>query len=61
MHIYKYDGILKGKLSTSEEIESFFWFGFDDDVNILSNSLKNVVVPYAKENGLIVNNKIIRR
>lgn len=61
MHIYKYDGILKGELSTSEEIESFFWFGFDDDVNILSNSLKNVVVPYAKENGLIVNNKIIRR
>lgn len=34
MHIYKYDGILKGELSTSEEIESFFWFGFDDDVNI---------------------------
>ena len=61
MHIYKYDGILKGELSTSEEIESFFWFGFDDDVNILSNSLKNVVVPYAKENGLIVNNKIIKR
>jgi hypothetical protein len=29
------------------------WFWKDDDRSILSNSLKNEVIPYCLENGLI--------
>lgn len=53
MHIFKYDGILEGELTTSLEIEKFMWFGVDDDTNLLSNTLKNEVVPYCIENKLI--------
>ena len=53
MNIFIYDGTLTGELSTSEEIESFMWFGIDDDINILSNTLKNEIVPYCKEKKLI--------
>lgn len=53
MHIYKYKGNLEGDLSVSEEIESFMWFGINDDYSLLSNTLKNRVIPYAIENGLI--------
>ncbi len=53
MHIFKYDGILEGELETSSEIEKFMWFGIDDDMNLLSNTLKNEVVPYCIENKLI--------
>lgn len=53
MHIYKYNGSLEGELTTSDEIESFKWFGVNDDVNILSNTLKNEIIPYAIENKLI--------
>ena len=37
-----------------EEIEQFMWFGADDDRNILSNTLKNEIVPYCIKSGLIV-------
>lgn len=53
MHIFKYDGELEGELTTSSEIESFMWFGQDDDVNLLSNTLKNEILPYCIENKLI--------
>ena len=53
MHIFKYDGILEGELEISSEIEKFMWFGIDDDMNLLSNTLKNEVVPYCIENKLI--------
>jgi len=53
MNIFKYKGQLKGELTISEEIEKFMWFGADDDRNILSNTLKNEIVPYCIENGLI--------
>jgi len=29
------------------------WFGVDDDTSILSNTLKNKIIPYALEQGLI--------
>ena len=56
-YVYKYNGELTGKLNTSNEIENFMWFGVDDDTSILSNTLKNEVVPYCIENNLIFKNK----
>ena len=53
MHIFIYEGELKGTLTTSEEIENFMWFDSNDDYNLLSYALKNEVVPYAKKNKLI--------
>lgn len=55
MHIFKYDGELEGELTTSSEIEDFMWFGQNDDVNLLSNTLKNEILPYCIENKLIYN------
>lgn len=53
MNIFIYDGILEGELTISDEIEKFMWFGKNDDRNILSNTLKNEIIPYAIENSLI--------
>lgn len=52
-YVFMYEGNLKGKLITSEEIEKFMWFSINDDVNLLSNTLKNEVVPYCINNNLI--------
>ena len=54
-YVYKYNGELKGDITTSNEIENFMWFGIDDDMNLLSNTLKNEVVPYCVQEGLIYN------
>ena len=56
--VFKYNGELKGEITTSEEIEKFMWFGIDDDKNLLSNTLKNEVVPYCIQEGLIYNLEI---
>lgn len=53
MNIFQYKGQLEGELTISEEIEQFMWFGASDDRNILSNTLKNEIVPYCIKNGLI--------
>ena len=53
MNIFKYNGELEGELTISEEIEAFMWFGENDDKQILSNTLKNEIVPYYIKNGLI--------
>lgn len=53
MNIFQYNGRLEGELTTSDEIEKFMWFGVNDDINILSNTLKNEIVPYCIKNGLI--------
>ena len=45
-YVYKYNGILKGELTQSEEIEDFKWYEVLDGTDILSNILKNEVVPY---------------
>ena len=54
-YVFKYNGELKGEITTSEEIEEFMWFGIDDDINLLSNTLKNEVIPYCINEGLIYN------
>lgn len=53
MYVFRYKGELVGELTTSEEIEKFMWFGINDDQTILSNTLKNEVIPYTIKNGLI--------
>lgn len=52
-YVFKYNGYLEGKLNTSEEIESFKWYDSNEGVEILSNTLKNEVVPYCLKRGLI--------
>lgn len=53
MHVFKYNDVLKGELTKSLKIEDFMWFGIDNDVNMLSNTLKNKIIPYAIDNKLI--------
>ena len=50
---YKNNGELKGNLSLSEEIEDFKWYETADGDEILSNALKNKVIPYCLKNNLI--------
>lgn len=52
-YVFKYNGYLEGKLNTSEEIENFKWYDSNDGEEILSNTLKNEVVPYCLKKGLI--------
>ena len=53
MNIFVYDGELTGEFTTSEEIGAFMWFGKDDDTTVLSNTLKNEIIPYCVEKKLI--------
>lgn len=52
-YVYKYNGILDGKLNTSEEIEKFTWYDSTNKDSILSNTLKNEVIPYCIDKKLI--------
>ncbi len=52
-YVFKYNGILQGKLEISEEIENFLWYESSMGKDILSNTLKNEVVPYCLSKGLI--------
>lgn len=52
-YVFKYNGELNGKLNTSDEIESFLWYESSMGNEILSNTLKNEVVPYCLKNNLI--------
>lgn len=52
-YVFQYNGELKGKLNTSEEIESFLWYDSSKGTEILSNTLKNEVVPYCLQKKLI--------
>lgn len=52
-YVFQYDGILEGTLETSMEIEKFLWYDSSEGTEILSNTLKNEVVPYCLKNGLI--------
>lgn len=52
-HVFIYNGELKGDLKTSEEIESFMWYDTSINPNILSNTLKNEVIPYCVSEKLI--------
>lgn len=53
MHIFIYEGELQGTLTTSDEIEAFMWFGKNDDYNLLSNTLKNEILPYTIKKKLV--------
>lgn len=53
-YVFKYNGKLQGKLNTSEEIEAFMWYDSSCGTDMLSNTLKNEVVPYCLAKKLIV-------
>ena len=52
-YVFKYTGELKGKMNISEEIESFLWYDSSCGTDILSNTLRNEVVPYCLSEKLI--------
>lgn len=52
-YVFKYNGKLNGKLNTSEEIEKFKWYDSSCGTDILSNTLKNEIVPYCTQRKLI--------
>ena len=52
-YVFQYKWLLAGALNTSEEIESFKWYNSSDWKEMLSNTLKNEVVPYCLKNELI--------
>lgn len=52
-YVFKYNGSLSGKLTISEEIESFLWYYSSYGTDILSNTLKNEVVPFCLSKKLI--------
>ena len=53
VYLFKYNGRLEGKLNISEEIENFLWYDSSYGDDILSNTLKHVVIPYCLKNELI--------
>lgn len=52
-YVFKYNGNLEGELTISKEIESFLWYDSSMGEEILSNTLKNEVVPYCLKKSLI--------
>ena len=52
-YVFKYNGVLRGNLITSDEIEKFLWYDTSYGDAILSNTLKNEVVPYCLKRKLI--------
>lgn len=52
-YVFKYDDELEGVLTTSEEIEKFQWYDSTLGTEILSNTLKNEVIPYCLQKKLI--------
>ena len=52
-YLFNYTGKLTGTLNTSEEIASFLWYDTSYGQEILSNTLKHVVIPYCIKNNLI--------
>ena len=53
VYLFKYNGKLEGNLNISEEIENFLWYNSLCTDIMLSNSLKNVIIPYCLKNKLI--------
>lgn len=49
-YVYQYKGTLEGILETSEEIEKFLWYESSMGQEMLSNTLRNEVVPYCLKN-----------
>lgn len=53
MHIFIYNGEINDDFVFSKEIEDIKYFGVNDDFNLLSNSLRNKVIPYCIEQKLM--------
>ncbi len=53
-YVFEYIGELQGELTTSDEIEKFLWYDTSYGKEILSNTLKNEVVPYCFKNKKII-------
>ena len=51
--LFMYDGILKWTLEKTEEIEYFIWYETNMGIDMLSNALKNEVIPYCINEKLI--------
>lgn len=45
-YVFEYLGELEGNLKIGDEIENFLWYNTSHGEEILSNTLKNEVVPY---------------
>lgn len=52
-YVFKYNGVLSGELTTSDEIENFLWYESSLGTDMLSNTLKHEVVPYCLKKKLI--------
>lgn len=52
-YVYRYNDLLEGEITTSEEIENFMRYESSYWSDILSNTLKNEVIPYCLKNELI--------
>ena len=52
-YVFQYNGILEAELTTSEEVSDFLWYNSTYGTDILSNTLKNEVVPYCLKKHLI--------
>ena len=52
-YVFKYYDELEGVLTTSEEIEKFQWYDSTLGTEMLSNTLKNEVIPYCLQKKLI--------
>jgi 8-oxo-dGTP pyrophosphatase MutT (NUDIX family) len=52
-YVFVYNGALEGEITTSEEIEKFMWYDTSEGTEILSNTLKNEVIPYCIKEKLI--------
>ena len=52
-YVFMYNGVLEGEITISEEIEKFMWYDTSECTEILSNTLKNEVVPYCIKEKLI--------
>lgn len=53
-YVFEYMGELDGVLETSDEIEKHLWYESSMSDVILSNTLKNEVIPYCIENKKIL-------
>ena len=52
-YVFKYNGLLSGELTTSDEIEDFLWYESSMGTEMLSNTLKHEVIPYCLKKKLI--------
>lgn len=52
-YLFKYNGVIEGEITTSEEITRYLWYDTSISDIMLSNTLNHVVIPYCKEKKLI--------